>query len=96
MLHSFVTASVQLHTDAAVYLTSSQTVVYRKLKVNRSTESHSCESDFGYMSFNLVNNIYMLGAHLIYVTLFSSNMYMLVIYIHFMIFFLQKNIHLLL
>jgi len=34
-----------------------------------------------HMSLNLLNNIYMLGAHLIYVTLFSSNIYMMVIYL---------------
>jgi len=33
------------------------------------------------MSFNFVNNIYMLWAHLLYITLFSSNKYVLVIHV---------------
>jgi len=40
----------------------------------------SMSTHFDYMSFNFLNNIYMLGAHLTYVTLFSSNIYMLAIY----------------
>ena len=41
----------------------------------------SMSMNFYYKSFNFLNNIYMLWAHLTYVTLFSSSIYVLVTYL---------------
>jgi len=47
-------------------------------------------TNFYHLSFDFLNNIYMLGAHLIYVTLCSSNILMLVKHL-FTLHDLQKN-----